>query len=369
MLARASSPLVRIPVRHPRPLASTLAPACIVLLCSYLLSYALGAKTFCIGTNLCFTVAGLQMEVVKNRLPHAILESVGAVAAPTLVYIMLGAASLSFHIAPTLDSTAHTLDIYCGWILLLHACYVTVSACILRYRANPITRTACALCFTVVLTLVTIGFETVYQRQLLFFAVFSALTFVACVYSALESVVRVAATSRRHAGVIFLECATISYTLFVAAASQCELFGVRHHASDAPALYGLYHGNWHFLICASTVTLYTRAIDDADARHTASVYHTLSLYDTASLCMLCAYGTFVIVCKEALALPADMSRPALCASSALLCAGVVTCHSWYVRAHASNTQTETQGGGGAGRAQCATHAGAAGWATHLETIA
>ncbi len=104
-------------------LSTTISLPIICLMASYIFLWM--GSSFAVTTNLTFIAAGFQITAMHLQ-KHVIERTITIVVASPLIYTLLGASSLSYHLEESIPSTAHDFDILFGLLLpcvLHHFCH------------------------------------------------------------------------------------------------------------------------------------------------------------------------------------------------------------------------------------------------------
>jgi len=254
-------------------------------------------------SNVAFVFAGVSLHL-SNRSHTQFL--VPFIDAAPMVLVLLGAASFAFHVDEVMKTTRHTLDIFFGWIVLLHASFVLLTSCVAKMFVSGI-QLQCknskhsytpkethivvaallsAFFFSAIVVVVAVLYDDVYSVQQLFFVVVVLFSSISTVFSAfIINIQKDLQTTNRKPNVVCCTCGPscvetwaagcglradaihllISAAQLFAPASiaisavflQSEIIGIRHKHHSLE--YDLWHGNWHFLLALLCLWLYSRA--------------------------------------------------------------------------------------------------------------
>lgn len=235
----------------------------------YMLAYAvLGSESiFATLTNICFVSAGLFHEY---RSPHrrGAVQLVGGMASSSMPFVLLGASSFAFHLVSDIGSEAHTLDIFMGWVLLLHVALVPTVVAVVSFIPTHLVQLVSKLTMSVGIVVGLLSFasfyEHVYREQRFFYLVIGSLAMTASALcrhlllydddDKLRCVPVLIALSEFVVGIIVVVAAIFS---------QGELLGRRVSVSSDMPRYDIFHGQWHFLLATICSASYVRANDAA----------------------------------------------------------------------------------------------------------
>ena len=219
-----------------------------------------------------------------------------------LVYVLLGASSLSFHVDPAMDSPAHTLDIVLAWVLVLHLAYSCAVVYAVGSFSGPDARrwlhVMFALAVTGALIVVVVLRPEVYTTQLAFY-VSNAGVIGLCGLACRFRLARTAGELNARGIVAALAEAVVVAVLAVAGGfAHGELFGVQYARDTDPAHYDFYHGHWHLLLATATAIVFLRV--DQAARETLGrdVQLARSPLDVIGLALCVLYASIVAIAKE-----------------------------------------------------------------------
>ena len=248
-------------------LSPTLAVVFGSLAVAYFASFFTKPYGFATLSNLSFVLSALWREAAaaRGRSTSAVAGELNSGCFPLL---LLGASSLAFHKSSELDDPAHTLDVFAGWLLVLHLCYCALSIAVLctppllglphsaasAYRRWL--RPLLSIGFVSAVALLAVFFEEIYSNQLSFYfsvgptaALFGA--FCRMLLTEGESGV----------GLALFELLVALVVVTAAVFAQGELVGRTLTAETAPELYDLFHGSWHVLLSAVAAVVYARSAD------------------------------------------------------------------------------------------------------------
>ena len=259
---------------------------------------------FSMLSNITFVLSGVSLYLsLKSRTNI----TVPFLDAAPLVLVLLGAASFAFHVDNVMNTTRHTLDIFFGWIVLLHASFELLISCVAnafyKYKSKApctlsytnqqlptdgsiiIWATLSAFFFSGVVVTVSVFYDKVYGVQQLFFVIVVLFSSLSTLVSAFtinldlhESGEFKGETAccncdkccnrkclngfgcRSNGGHLFTSFIMLLSPACIAISAvflQSEIIGVQHRHSSIE--YDLWHANWHFLLALLCLWLYSRA--------------------------------------------------------------------------------------------------------------
>ena len=193
-----------------------------------------------------------------------------------LVLVFMGASSLAFHRASTMNSPAHTLDIAFGWILVSHVFYVSFAVALLAgakaatpqldrrdHEAVRNVRFVLSVLFLVFVTVLMTLYDDFYRHQTTLYLVVGP---AAAVFGAICRGILVYEEGKLQWPAVRLAIVELVVALtavFAAIVCQGELLGRTLNRATTPEEYDFYHGQWHFLLALVVGLLYSRAADSA----------------------------------------------------------------------------------------------------------
>ncbi len=284
------------------------------LVVAYLaLAIAPSPYVFATMTNLCYLAAGFWREAVSATERHTASLLVGQMAGGALVLVFMGASSLAFHRASTMNSPAHTLDIAFGWILVSHVFYVSFAVALLAgakaatprldrrdHEAVRNVRFVLSVLFLVFVTVLMTLYDDFYRNQTTLYLVVGP---AAAVFGAICRGILVYEEGKLHWPAVRLAIVELVVALtavFAAIVCQGELLGRTLNRATTPEEYDFYHGQWHFLLALVVGLLYSRAADSArivQGTHRVCVCSLPTLDWVAELLIL-LYAVLCLAFKE-----------------------------------------------------------------------
>lgn len=263
-------------------------------------------------TNLCYIAAGYQrawFDIFSAVKKTNQVFNISVMA--SLVYTLLGASSLAFHVNVKMMSPAHSFDILFGWALVLHVAYVCIAVCLLLMATKVGNNTPTVRKQTIEL-LVVVGFlttivvtivlyDTIYLNQLIFFLTVGG---CASICGGICRFLLVKADEKNRSqiyawGYAILEIVVALTMTLAAVIAQCNLLGIKYSHEDPQ--YDFYHGQWHALLAMVTALLYSRAIaasnNVGETKPTVCICELPKL-DLFAIVTLFVYSLLVIITKE-----------------------------------------------------------------------
>jgi len=249
-------------------------------------------------------VAGISHEWERRR--RGSVPSAAPFDSPSLLFVLLGSASYAFHSDLQLGAPSHTLDIFFGWMLLVHLFYATcvtcatslLSYCGARRGVLSASQASLSFCFVLLVAFVSSDYSYVYDHQLgLYFLLGVPCVVLSCIcrftLTDVDDVV-----SRRAIRIMAYELSVLLSLLVGAVFSQCELVGVRYPHSSHPSAYDFYHGLWHLQITTVISLLHLRLLSVAkDAERDVCVCRQ-SWCDFFGLLLLLSFSSLSFLLKE-----------------------------------------------------------------------
>lgn len=283
------------------------------LLGAFLVSNSMSSSTaFATTSNACYASVGVQRWASSLNASPRMVNAIGLLSTPILLYVLLGGASFSFHASPVLGSPAHSFDILFGTMLAMHLLFVVIAANVAMVRQHSWTRNRIfSIGFDVIMVgtslafllsvMVLIGeYDAWYNRRSELYTGF--IVPVAIGYAPL----RFAVTTWPSV----VETVSVGGAFVSAFVLQGEHFGRRLDPSSSE--YDLYHGHFHFFVATVTSILYTRIEQVFDCqRGTCSK-------DVALVSVFGAHALVAMILKES-NVSVEAARVILITCACLLC--------------------------------------------------
>lgn len=113
-------------ISSPHSISSVIATSNFFLALSYIamLVDARNDRVFACWTNLCYIAVGFECLTAAYLRSETAVLAIGLFGAIPFIYVMLGAASLSFHATGRMGSPVHAFDILLAEILVTHVTFV-----------------------------------------------------------------------------------------------------------------------------------------------------------------------------------------------------------------------------------------------------
>ena len=305
-------------------LSPTLSVVYVSFSVAYFASFATAPYGFATLSNLSFVLSALwrEMAAARGRSTSAVAGELTNGGFPLL---LLGASSLSFHKSSDLDDPTHTLDVFAGWLLVLHLCFCAMSIALLSaprllgfssywWWLRPLL----SIGFASSVVLLAVFLDEIYSNQLMFY--FS----VGPTAALFGSFCRVLlAEGESGAGIALFELLVALAAVTAAIFAQGELAGRTLTAATAPELYDLFHGTWHVLLSAIAAVVYARVADAArllEGETAPRCVCRLPVLDWLGEALLLLLAVVVLVAKE---VEADVG---VARASIGVCAGLGAVH-------------------------------------------
>ena len=277
--------------------------------------YAVAPSPYVMATlsNMCFMAAGIYRAFVTITRGHSSTFLLGQFAGASFVYVFLGSASFAFHNESELNSPAHAFDIFGGWLLVLHACFVCVAVCVIalvkwsisaawRRCAVLTTHIVLSIILVLMITLFMTFYDFFYERQV---ALYLTLGPGALIFGSVCRFMLVYKKDLqwRAVRIAVFELAVGFVVVFAGILCQGELlsFSDRKLSYNVEgAAYDLYHAHWHYFLALSTSILYARAADAAKVVMGSKCVCVCaqSWLDVFALSVLLVYSITAVFLKE-----------------------------------------------------------------------
>ena len=234
------------------------------------------------------------------------IPRMGSLFNPAFPLLLLGVSSFSFHGEPQGHLQKHTLDIWAGWVVVLHLACVTASTAvneilseIALLRTHAVwTDVGFVVLFSSVALVVSALYTQVYTEQLLLYVVgvVSASVFAFVIRLRLSS-----CTASSLAGALFEFVATILLGIS-AVYIKGELVGTQLSYASQPELYDVLHGQWHIQLALVVSLVHVRCADALE-QTTQPLYHQdhisgLTLSEISWLATFAVQAVVLFVLKE-----------------------------------------------------------------------
>lgn len=277
--------------------------------------YAVAPSPYVMATlsNMCFMSAGIYRAFVTIARGHSSTFLLGQLAGASFIYVFLGSSSFAFHAESELNSPAHAFDIFGGWLLVLHACFVCVSVSVIavakwsinnewRRCAIMTTHIVLSIILVFMITLFTTFYEFFYERQV---ALYITLGSGALIFGSVCRFMLVYKKDLqwRAVRIAVFELGVGFVVVFSGILCQGELlsFSDRRLSYNIEGdAYDLYHAHWHYFLALSTSILYARAADAARVVMGSECVCvcTQSWLDVFALSVLLVYSVTAVFLKE-----------------------------------------------------------------------
>ena len=240
-------------------LSPTLAIAFASFALAFATSFAARPYGFATLSNACFITSALWREAAAAR-GRSTSGVAGELSGGSFPLLLIGASSLAFHRQPELQSQEHTLDIFSGWLLVLHLCFCSASVAVLsmpmllgwQTPSYAGWRWLFSASFVGAVMALAALMETIYDNQLQFY--FSVVLWQRCL-------ARFADGSWQMARVVSaLRCSSCWSHRRQSQVPSCpRRVGRSEFTLDTtPEVYDLFHGCWHVLLGTVAAVVYAR---------------------------------------------------------------------------------------------------------------
>ena len=214
-------------------------------------------ESFASMSNLAYVLSGCYHSFQTN--------GTGSLANPAFPLLFLGVASFAFHSEPQGQPQKHALDIFGGWMLVLHLSCTTISAAVtvlasefrLLWPYAHLVDVGFVIVFSSALLLLAILYSRVYDVQLLFYIVCAGTAIV----FALTIRIRLANFEPLSVGIALFESVATVATATSAVFLQGELVGNQLSYATDGELYNLMHGMWHIHLAFVVSLMHVRFAD------------------------------------------------------------------------------------------------------------
>ena len=264
-------------------------------------------STFATLSNICFVGAGLYHE---HRAPHrrGAVKLAGSLASSSLPLILIGVSSFAFHIASDVGSNAHTLDIFMGWVLVLHVATIPVVVAVASFVPTRfskfVSRLVLSTGIVVALFLFASFYDGMYRNQKYFYLVSGSIAMAASALCRRLLMYDNNKLTFVPSALAFAELVVGVVVVISAVFSQGELLGRRVSLSSDARRYDIFHGQWHFLLATISSASYARAGDAANRliveleRGSVRCICKWPVLDAVGGVAVLLHATFVILLKE-----------------------------------------------------------------------
>ena len=245
-------------------LSPTLAIAFASFALAFATSFAARPYGFATLSNACFLTSALWREAAAAR-GRSTSGVAGELSGGSFPLLLIGASSLAFHRQPELQSQEHTLDIFSGWLLVLHLCFCSASVAVLSMPmllgwqtpsyAGWVRWLFSASFVGAVMALAAL-METIYDNQLQFYFSVGPL---AAVFGAFCR--WLLADGAGGVSIALFELLVALTAIAGAIFAQGELVGRELTLDTTPEAYDLFHGCWHVLLGTVAAVVYARVAD------------------------------------------------------------------------------------------------------------
>ena len=255
-------------------------------------------ESFAVVSNLAYVFSGCYHSLyTKPRL--------GSLSNPAFPLLFLGGSSFAFHADPLLFEPKHTLDLFAGWVVVLHLACASVGAAAVEFAsevkaARPYAYLAnfgFLILFSSGLVVIALLYAEVYHSQILFYATCAG---SATVFALL---IRARLSESKHFSVAIAVFETVVIVCVAVSAIflQGELVGKRLSNSTDKQMYSLFHGMWHVQLAFVVSLLNVRFADimqQARSVEDQAYIVDINLLDTLGALVFFGQSIALLVLKE-----------------------------------------------------------------------
>lgn len=173
----------------------------------------------------------------------------GSLSNPAFPLLFLGVSSFAFHGEPSTSSEKHTMDIFGGWVLVLHLACTAISTAMAEVVSEIqalrpfqyLVDAAFVILLSSGLLAIAVVYAEIYRNQLLFYMVCASTS----VFFSLLIRIRLSKLEPVSVVIFMFESVTVLALAVSAVFLQGELVGKRLSNSTNKQMYSLFHGMWH----------------------------------------------------------------------------------------------------------------------------
>lgn len=230
----------------------------------------------------------------------------GSLCNPAFPLLLLGVSSFAFHGQPENHVQKHTLDLFFGWVVVLHLGCTAMHAALAEVISELQTLRRFAgmadllfmVIFSSALLVVSTLYSQVYDNQLLFFIICSG----SAIVFALTVRLRILQLTTMSVLVAAIESFSVFFLALSAVFVQGELVGKRLTYSANKNVYDLSHGCWHIQLALTVSLLNVRFADILEQTEQPLRYEShildVRLLDVSWLALFFVQGVTMVFFKE-----------------------------------------------------------------------
>lgn len=215
-------------------------------------------ESFATMSNLAFVLSGCYHHFQTKPVSGSLFN-------PAFPLLVLGVSSFAFHGEPESHVQKHTLDIFFGWVVVLHLACTALSAAMTEAFSEmsalrPYTYladVAFMILFASSMLVVSVLYSQVYSNQLLFFVICAS----SAIMFAFTIRVRLSKLSVSSAIIALFEAIAAFGIAMSAVFVQGNLAGRKVTYSTHRDLYDIFHGMWHIQLALVVSLLNLRYAD------------------------------------------------------------------------------------------------------------
>ena len=230
----------------------------------------------------------------------------GSLCDPAFPLLLLGVSSFAFHGQPENHVQKHTLDLFFGWVVVLHLGCTALHAALTEVisevqttrRFAEVANILFMVIFSSALLVVSALYSQVYDNQLLFFIICAG----SAVVFALTVRMRILKLTTMSVFVAAFESFSVFFIALSAVFVQGELVGRRLTYSANKDVYDLSHGCWHIQLGLTVSLLNVRFADILEQTEQPlleqSFIMDVRLLDVSWLALFFVQGATMVFLKE-----------------------------------------------------------------------